>query len=239
MAYFEPWKGSDYESGGIFNYRILALGESHHCNDVCRYKKTCGVSGGKFKNKCHSFTTDRVKEFLNGGGGGHWGNTYMKFTRVLTGGRDNPFELRPVWNSIAFYNFLQTGFINSPREAIGDNSVFAKSLPYFESVVAELQPDFIIVWGNRVWNTIKDSYYVDKLNFLESDASPSSLRKPIKEVNNKKIFVNIFKENPFRITSYEPDNGAPIIMKITHPSSSKFAYSKLTPLFTDFLKPTL
>ena len=40
--FFEPWIGENYESGGIFGKKILALGDSHYC-DSC---VGCGVAGG-------------------------------------------------------------------------------------------------------------------------------------------------------------------------------------------------
>jgi hypothetical protein len=32
-VFFKPWKGTDYESGGIFRKKILAIGESFYCSE--------------------------------------------------------------------------------------------------------------------------------------------------------------------------------------------------------------
>ena len=39
--FFEPWIGENYENGGLFGKKILALGDSHYC-DSC---EVCGVAG--------------------------------------------------------------------------------------------------------------------------------------------------------------------------------------------------
>ena len=32
-VFFEPWKGRDYETGGVFGKKILAIGESFYCSE--------------------------------------------------------------------------------------------------------------------------------------------------------------------------------------------------------------
>ena len=209
MAYFEPWIGKNYSSGGIFKYKILAVGESHYCGEfACPYKSKCGVLGGKIKPKCHRFTDRTINIYLdsNGHGCGGWGRTYKKFTKVLTGGRESSFGLRDVWNSIAFYNFIQSAVLTGPRIPFQNKEVFEDCIDIFNSVVSELRPDFIVVWGDKTWQTLKNSSETKHLRFLDNDQVP--IRR----------------------------DSEPLVLMITHPASSKFKYDSLTPLFSGFLK---
>lgn len=55
-----------------------------------------------------------------------------------------------IWNSIAFYNFLQTA--NNPNARITYfGEYYGKFLPYLWKVLDELSPDIVIVWGKKVW----------------------------------------------------------------------------------------
>lgn len=40
--FFEPWIGENYENGGLYGKKILALGDSHYCESC----EVCGVAGG-------------------------------------------------------------------------------------------------------------------------------------------------------------------------------------------------
>lgn len=209
MTYFEPWIGKNYSSGGIFKYKILAVGESHYCGEfACPYKSKCGVLGGKMKPECHKFTDRTINIYLNanGHGCGRWGSTYKKFTKVLTGGRESSYGLRDVWNSIAFYNFIQSAVLTGPRIPFQSKEVFDECANTFNEVVSNLSPDFVIVWGDKTWQALKTSPKTKHLNFLEN--YQASVKK----------------------------TSEPLVMKITHPASSKFKYDSLTPMFSGFLK---
>ena len=34
-VFFQPFVGKDYANGGIFDKRIMILGESHYCDESC------------------------------------------------------------------------------------------------------------------------------------------------------------------------------------------------------------
>ena len=170
--------------------------------------------------KCKNFTKDVVLTYINGAAHGGWTRTYTKFTRALTGGSESHFDVKAVWNSIAFYNFVQSNHQFGPRESIKSiinykDNLYDKSVGAFMSVVDSLSPDFIIVWGNTVWNVMKKNCSgIHFLNVLDSNISPSDL-KQIEEYKN-----------------------IPIAMKITHPSSSKFKYENVTSLFKNIVLPS-
>ena len=76
-VFFRPWIGKNYQSGGIFQKKILVVGESHYC-DGC---EECGL---KFKPQgCDALNTSGVvREFLDGCKS-NWTKTFTKFERSL------------------------------------------------------------------------------------------------------------------------------------------------------------
>ena len=154
--YFEPWVGRNYKNGGIFGKKILALGDSHYC-DSC---VGCGVAGGIRDNV--DFTKNTVKDYLERSYGTKgWPTTYKKFERILSGNLNtDKSDAISIWNSIAFYNFLQTANNSYARTAYLDE-YYDKSLPYFWTVIDELAPDIVIVWGSKVWEHLPNDGWVD------------------------------------------------------------------------------
>lgn len=245
-VYFKPWVGPDYYEGGVFNYRILAVGDSHYCSDPCslRDQGKCGIAGNvslEEMGECRDFTVNIVKQYINNVGNplGRWTGTYTKFTRVLSGGRESQIDVKHVWNSIAFYNFVQSNIQVGPGQNMmsflfkGQN-LYSDSIAAFNSIVEDLQPDFIIVWGNNVWNTIKSSSTVKCLEFWETNQSPAYLKKPRNE--SKSFLKKLFSKSKNHNSDY---SSLPIAMKITHPCSSKFSYENYNSMFSNFLRPSL
>ena len=153
--FFEPWIGGNYENGGLFGKKILALGDSHYC-DSC---EVCGVAG---EYRCVTdFTKETVSEYLDGFYGTQgWPSTFRKFERMLSGNfYTEKSDAIAIWNSIAFYNFLQTANNTYARTAYLEE-YYDKSLPYFWQVLDELSPDIVIVWGNKVWNHLPSEGWV-------------------------------------------------------------------------------
>lgn len=140
QPFFKPWVGKNYQTGGIFGKRILVLGESHYCGEDC---KDCGCSPDPW---CSDFTSRTVLEYLN-----HnkihkdWMNTYLKFERSLVNKETNIEESQEIWQSIAFYNYLQIAMTRA-RKA-GSNKDYKCSQKPFLKIINQLEPDLIIVWG--------------------------------------------------------------------------------------------
>lgn len=134
---FKPWIGKNYESGGIFGKRILVLGESHHCGGSTE-------SEAKDAEEHPDFTIDVVTQLLSGAKT-RWTPTFRKFERSLVGHETDLEASVAIWNSVAFYNYLQKA-MTDPRKVLewpdDDNDEAA----FFE-VIDRLQPDLIIVWG--------------------------------------------------------------------------------------------
>lgn len=146
--FFSPRIGKDYARGGIFGKKILAVGESHYCGSGCADCGECGKHP-----ECSDFTTKVVNWCLDSSVEREgWMNTYLKFERSLVGKETTPLESRKMWDSIAFYNFLQVA-MGGAREA-GTNQQYRAAAEPFMQVLEELQPDVLIVWGVRLWNNL-------------------------------------------------------------------------------------
>ena len=153
-SFFHPFVGKDYLSGGIFNKRIMILGDSHYCAEDC---KECGVD---FKCKCNDFTTDVVKAYLDQNNEREgWMSTYLKFERSLVNHETTPEESVKIWNSLLFYNFLQVA-MQRPRQA-GTPEQYRDAAGPFFSVLDQYQPDLLVVWGVRLWNNLPGEHWED------------------------------------------------------------------------------
>lgn len=145
-VFFKPWIGKEYKSGGIFGKKILVVGESHYCGG-------CDGCGIKFAEQCDDVqTSDIVKTYLRTHSG-EWARTFRKFERALVGHETDNIESERIWNSIAFYNYIQVA-MTATRIAPGDEEYDAAEEPFFE-VLNRLRPDLMIVWGvTRMWDNM-------------------------------------------------------------------------------------
>ena len=152
---FIPWIGKQYFNGGIFGKKILVLGDSHYCQDNdC---KTCGVLGSNpiEMGDCRKLTCNTVKSFLDKNAEFEkWKNTFKRFSGVMAGGhKTTDEEDHQIWNSISFYNFVQTAIQLGPRSPYSEEA-YKKSLSMFWNVLDNLLPDLVIVWGEKAWNEL-------------------------------------------------------------------------------------
>lgn len=136
-VFFEPWVGKNYEKGGIFNKKILVLGESHYCGG-------CEQCGLKYGRECKDFTINTVNGYLSGADG-RWTSTYRKFERSLVNEETTNERSKEIWDSIAFFNFLQVDMVEARKGGTPED--YAEGRIAFIEVINELQPDLIIVWG--------------------------------------------------------------------------------------------
>ena len=157
-VFFKPWVGRNYENGGIFNKKLLVLGESHYCGG-------CNQGGLKYGKECEGFTKDTVINYLNGVKG-EWTRTYRKFERSLVNEYTTNERSKEIWNSLAFFNFLQVDMV-IPRKG-GIPEEYEEGRVAFLEVLNELQPDLVIVWGiNRLYENLpgKECGWMDGAEF--------------------------------------------------------------------------
>lgn len=128
---FLPWIGQNYSEEGLAGIRLLILGESHY-----------GTRG----TETPTLTQDVVNK---------WGRCmrYRFFTVVqklvvnVPRGEWIPNEKRAAfWDSVAFYNFVQSFPGNKPRCRPTREMWMAAKEPFLQ-VLEKLQPHFVVVLG--------------------------------------------------------------------------------------------
>ena len=146
----KPWKGTHYDSG-INGKKILVIGESFYCSE--EYIKKLPEGTSMTDKIVKDYLAIRKGEYRENNGG--WTNTYLKFERSLTCKETTPEESQEIWDSIAFYNYLQVP-MSGARES-GSTIDYRNAENAFFEVINELQPDLIIVWGvGKLFNNLPE-----------------------------------------------------------------------------------
>lgn len=138
---FLPFVGKNYYNGGIFGKKILILGESHHCNP-----------GEASEN----FTSDVMKKHLYE----ESYSTFTKFERSLVGHETDCDERIKIWNSLIFYNYLQEPM--SDVRLAGTREQYRDAESALFAVLEKYQPEYMVVWGARLWDYIPTNNWVGK-----------------------------------------------------------------------------
>ena len=151
--FFQPFVGKDYVNGGIFGKRIMILGESHYCDESCT---DCGDC--QLHRECMGFTQQVLDDYLNENKERqNWMRTFLKFERSLVGEETNQAMRLKIWNSVIFFNYLQAA-MGGPREAGAAEQYHQAGKAFFE-VIEKYQPEYIIVWGKRLWNNLPGGHW--------------------------------------------------------------------------------
>lgn len=136
-VFFKPWVGKDYNTGSIFGKKILVLGEAHLCNSCDSCGNVDNAEG------CADFTSANCIEVLLSGESGSWTGTFHKFERSLVNHETDLKESRKIWNSLAFYNYVQKAMDGSRKSPEWVD--FRNSNETFFEVINELETDLIII----------------------------------------------------------------------------------------------
>lgn len=149
-VFFDPWVGKNYQTGGVFGKKLLILGESHHCGcGIC--ENACGDM--QVKSDCDINTTDIILDYLNDYANcGSYKTTYCKFERALINKYTNAEDSQAIWDSVAFYNYLQRAMSRAREFPKSDD--WGNSNNAFFEVLEYLKPDYIITWGRRLWQNL-------------------------------------------------------------------------------------
>lgn len=161
-TFYYPLVGSKYKNG-INGVKLLILGESHYCDEGC---EVCGIKSGF---DCSEFTIGVLERFINYkrriGAHESWMTTFTRFTNVLFGEAIPDSKLIEFWDSIIFYNYVQSS-TKGPRISPSFEQ-FDESKDSFFNILSIYKPDLIIVWGKRLWENLPDNGKWGNENILD------------------------------------------------------------------------
>ena len=150
---FRPWIGKNYLTTGYKGKKILVLGESHYCdggdNGRCQECKKENM-----KDYCFAMTEEVVTEFLTEYNGQGYLQCFLCFERAIAGKELSQKEREEFWQGVMFYNYIQfaqTGSRTAPRPEQWEQSKLA-----FQELLEQYMPDYIIVWGARLYNGLPE-----------------------------------------------------------------------------------
>ena len=153
---FFPWVGDDYSTGGIFKKKILILGEAHYCETP----ENCGGCKPGARNGCNEFTIDRIREQFSPTGKKH--AIYTKLAKLFLNCHEsvnNDDKIR-FWNSVAYYNYIQTSVSDQARVA-PNSEMWNLSKKAFNDVMDYLKPDFLLILSYRLWDNLPGQAGID------------------------------------------------------------------------------
>jgi hypothetical protein len=140
---FTPWVGVHWgeKHNVVGGRRILILGESHYEPG----------EDGAFVGKIHADgTLETFEEFVLGE------KTLPFFTKLMqtVSGRKKwsmtRDEVRAVWDSVVFYNYVPVYVAQGPRVS-PTNEMFEMGVEPFNQIVKRYKPEVIVVCGHRLW----------------------------------------------------------------------------------------
>jgi len=189
---FKPYVGENYHSQ---EFKVLVLGESHYLNDTDYADYVAS------KQRIELITQNVLNDYLHykktGEGYHRWMNTFTRFANVYADKTLSSAEVLEFWNSISFYNYVQSPMNASRQSPSGED--FSKSIDAFKQVVKELKPDIVFFWGYRLWNNYPKEYYFEiegehrKIYYLKIDRNIPFMVNPHPSSSsfNKSLSKNI------------------------------------------------
>lgn len=137
-VHFLPWKGDNFSTE---HPRLLVLGESHYSD----------------RQEGRDFTRHLTRDYISGAFNHRF---WTQIAQAISGNPHSEIDRASFWNTIAFYNFVQSVAAEGPREA-PTVEMFSRSEKAFFEVIDYLTPSHVLVLGNRLWDHLPDSEYED------------------------------------------------------------------------------
>lgn len=131
--HFLPWEGTAYRSLGLGGRRLLILGESHYDWGAGRDRPTL---------------TQEIVEDYAASKTNH--QFFNRVTRICEG-EVSGVGRRLFWDRVAYYIFVQVMLKKGTRPTRSD---WALSGPIFESTLQNLAPDYLLVLGKELWDSM-------------------------------------------------------------------------------------
>ncbi len=154
--FFEPWIGKDYGgTNSIFGQKILILGDSHYCG----HSGTCLNCGDRNTHSdCTTTTREVVGDYLDPSHKANWKKTFSTFLNCAFGKSTSINERGRFFDSVVFYDFLQVSAGDNPKSANAYDYNEQRHHDAFFEMLANVLPDTIVVWGDRVWNVLYNDW---------------------------------------------------------------------------------
>ena len=106
------------------------------------------------REECFSQTEDVMSDFVFFYSGSRYEQTFLCFERAVLGKELTQKEREDFWQSIVFYNYLQF-CQEGPRKPVKQEYWNISELA-FKEILEEYLPDYIIIWGNRLYDGLPD-----------------------------------------------------------------------------------
>jgi hypothetical protein len=137
QPYFKPFVGRDYLISTRFHGRVLILGESHYLK--------------KPEDNRRDFLQTLVRSVAEQRAMIGWKTRYYRnLFYLLTGKRNSDVsdsDWEATWDSLAFYNFVQSSALTRPRMRPSKND-WADAVAPFLFVLSDLRPNLVIITGH-------------------------------------------------------------------------------------------
>jgi hypothetical protein len=169
-VFFRPWVGKNYGTTGFNGKRILVLGESCYCGECPDCAKDGPQDWWEEEDwkECRDLIPNVVTGFFDYKNGKTPFEPYMRgysrFTDVFVGHKCTAEETQNFWHSVVLYLYVQTS-LEGPRTPPSQEEWATGKKPFFEAL-AEYNPDVIIVWGKRLWDSMPDNGHWGDESFL-------------------------------------------------------------------------
>lgn len=159
---FLPWIGRKYGLG-YCNRRLLILGESHYDE----WEGERHILRRDFTRKCVEEIIDRID------GSRFWKYIEQALLNEIRSDGWCQSGGMPLWERVAFYNFVQESVPGGPRKSPQRNA-FQKSRQPFRAVLEQLRPDRVIVCGKRLWKEMEE--VTEDSDYLHDDIQAYRLK---------------------------------------------------------------
>lgn len=147
-------KTNCYTSCGAMN---LPLESNNYIksNDIMQRKKQMGSDEcGKY---CSSFTKNVIKKYsqlVEKKETCSWKKDFERGEKYILGHQvKSSEEFSNLWNSISFYNYIQTAYQKNGSDKYTDEyNEFSLSIGCLQDVILTIVPNIIVAWGLSAWN---------------------------------------------------------------------------------------
>lgn len=134
-VHFRPWIGGDFATGGIFDLKVMILGESHYVWEDLPPPR---------------IETQRIIERI--ARSDYESRFHPNVEIAVLGAKQFADDRRCFWNSVLFYNYLQEPLPNSRQPPAAASWQAAE--PAFREVLERHAPQVILVLGKRLWGCL-------------------------------------------------------------------------------------